>query len=142
HEHFLLRIKLCRNHPVFMHHLPIASCNRGCMKAPPMFELPQPLEIAFVDAWQPFAWFGPYAPLAMLVIGGFVVLYSSRLGLMLWQRKRISAHRMWLPGLLQGARVDAIQLAQICFVPVLFAPLSAIPALWDVWQGFTAFWIV
>ena len=107
-----------------------------------MFELPQPLEIAFAQAWQPFAWLGPYAPLVMLAIGGFAVLYSSRVALMLWQHQRISAHGMWLPGLIQGARVDAIQLAQICFIPALFAPLSAIPGLWDVWQGFTAFWVV
>jgi phosphoglycerol transferase MdoB-like AlkP superfamily enzyme len=107
-----------------------------------MFELPQPVEVAFTAAWQPFSWLGPYAPLVMLAIGGFVVLFVSRLGLMLWQRQRISAHDMWLTCLLQGARVDAIQLAQICFIPALFAPLSVIPALWDVWQGFTAFWVV
>jgi phosphoglycerol transferase MdoB-like AlkP superfamily enzyme len=107
-----------------------------------MFELPQPIEVAFTEAWQPFFWFGPYAPLVQLAIGGFIVLFCSRLGLMLWQQQRISAHGMWLTGLLQGARVDAIQLAQICFIPTLFVPLSVIPGLWDLWQGFTAFWIV
>ncbi|PKO63847.1 MAG: sulfatase [Betaproteobacteria bacterium HGW-Betaproteobacteria-16] len=107
-----------------------------------MFELPQPIEVAFTEAWQPFSWLGPYAPLVMLAINGFIVLFGSRLGLMLWQRQRISAHGMWLTGLLQGARVDAIQLAQICFIPTLFAPLSVIPGWWDVWQGFTAFWLV
>ena len=38
-----------------------------------MFELPQPVEVAFTAAWQPFSWLGPYAPLVMLAIGGFVI---------------------------------------------------------------------
>lgn len=107
-----------------------------------MLELPEPLEVAFAEAWEPFAWLGPYAPLVMLALGGFFILFGSRIGLMLWQRKRISAHGMWLQAMMQGARVDAIQLAQICFIPALFAPISAIPGLWDAWQGFTAIWVV
>lgn len=107
-----------------------------------MFELPRPIEAAMSEVWEPFALFGPYAPLVILVITGFFVLFTSRVALMAWQHERISRQGIWLQCLVQGARVDSIQLAQICFIPAILAPISVLPGAWDLWQGFTAFWIV
>ncbi len=88
------------------------------------------------------AHFGPYAPLAALFIVGLVFLSLSRIGLMLWQWPRVAATGIWPHMLVQGVRVDIIQLSLLCLIPVLLAPLAAISGLWPLWQKFTFFWVV
>ncbi|HQR60083.1 MAG TPA: LTA synthase family protein [Methylophilaceae bacterium] len=92
--------------------------------------------------WRPLALFGPYTPLVALMVLGMTSLSLSRLALMLWQRERVTATGMWGQALLQGLRVDAIQLGLLCLIPALLAPLAAIPGAWHWWQGFTLIWIV
>lgn len=92
--------------------------------------------------WRLLSHLGPYAPLAALLIVGLVFLSLSRIGLMVWQWPRVAATGIWPQMLLQGIRVDIIQLSLLCLIPLLLAPLAAITGLWPLWQKFTFFWVV
>ena len=61
--------------------------------------------------WSRVGLFGAYAPLAMLFLIGLPMLSLSRIGLMLWQAKRVVATGIWPEMLIQGVRVDIIQLS-------------------------------
>ncbi|MFN3581733.1 MAG: LTA synthase family protein, partial [Pseudomonas sp.] len=76
------------------------------------------------------------------IVAGFMVLTTSRVALMVWQRQRILSQGVWLQCLIQGMRVDAIQIAQIGLVAALLIPVSLIPGLWDFWQGLNAVLII
>lgn len=92
--------------------------------------------------WQALAGFGPYAPLAALFVVGLLFLTLSRIGLMLWQAKRVKATGIWPQMLLQGVRVDIIMLSLVCLMPVLLVPLTVFDTFWPLWQKFTLFWVV
>lgn len=91
--------------------------------------------------WQRLAGFGPYAPLAWLFLIGLPLLSLSRAGLMLWQAERVAATGIWPEMLLQGVRVDVIQLALLALPLVLLAPLLAIRPAWSIWRLLSAFWV-
>ena len=92
--------------------------------------------------WQGLAVFGPYAPLVMMVLVGLVLLSASRLGLMAWQWERVSATGLAGQMLLQGVRVDLIQLGLLALPPLLLAPFLATAPAWPLWRRLTWLWAI
>lgn len=85
---------------------------------------------------------GPYAPIGMLFAVGLPLLSLSRAALMLWQAERVAATGIWPEMLLQGARVDIIQLSLLALPLVVLVPLLAIRPAWRFWRGLSAFWVI
>ena len=92
--------------------------------------------------WRFFAWAGPYAPLLAMYAMGLALLSVSRIALMLWQSERVAATGIWDTMLVQGVRVDIIQLSLLSIVPVLILPLFSLRRAWPLWQAFTRVWII
>ena len=85
---------------------------------------------------------GPYAPLAAMLLLGLVILSLSRLGLVLWKLERVNATGKLLEILLQGVRVDIIQLCLLAIIPLLLAPFLAHQKTFNIWRKFTYFWVI
>lgn len=92
--------------------------------------------------WKICAKFGPFAPLIAMLIIGLVVLSASRLGLIIWKFERVVSTDKLAEILLQGVRVDIMQLGLIALIPLLLAPILALPRLFKFWQKFTYVWVV
>ncbi|WP_029147716.1 LTA synthase family protein [Methylophilus sp. 5] len=92
--------------------------------------------------WAIGHWFGPYAPLIVMFISGLLLLSLSRLGLVAWKWERVQATGELCQILLQGVRVDVIQLGLLALIPVLLSPILALPKLFKVWRGFTFWWVL
>ena len=92
--------------------------------------------------WGWLAWSGPYAPLAALFLIGMPLLSLSRAGLMIWQMNRVGATDVWSEMLLQGARVDIIQLALLALPLILLAPVLATAPGWRVWRRMSYLWVI
>ena len=92
--------------------------------------------------WAKLKLFGPYAPLSLLFGIGLPMLSLSRITLMLWQSERVAATGIWPEMLLQGVRVDIIQLSLLSLPLILLAPLLTIGPTWRFWRRLSAFWIV
>jgi len=98
--------------------------------------------------WQHLDIFGPYAGLVMLFLIGLPMLSLSRALLMLWQSKRVAATGIWREMLLQGMRVDVIQLSLLA-LPVLLLALSLLllapfvtdASIWLIWYWSNLVWI-
>lgn len=84
---------------------------------------------------------GPFAPLLAMVLLGLLVLTLSRVGLVLWKFERVSATGDLIEILLQGIRVDLIQLSLLALIPLLLAPLLAIRRLFSTWKIVTYVWV-
>lgn len=84
--------------------------------------------------WRRLACCGPYAPLAALFLVGLPLLSLSRIGLMLWQSERVGATGLWAQMLLQGVRIDVIQLSLLALPLALLAPLLAHAPGWRLWR--------
>jgi len=91
--------------------------------------------------WQRLDFFGPYAGVAMLFLFGLPLLSLSRAALMLWQSERVAATGIWGTMLLQGVRVDVIQLSLLALPLLLLAPLLAGRRLWPVWRRINITWV-
>ncbi len=85
---------------------------------------------------------GPYLPLAAMMVAGLLLLSVSRIALMLWQWDRVAAAGIWPEMLIQGVRVDLIQLGLLVIPPVLLAPILATGFGWAVWRRLTYFWAI
>lgn len=85
---------------------------------------------------------GPFAPLIAMLLLGLIILSVSRLGLILWKFDRVDSTGKLAEILLQGIRVDIIQLCLLSLIPLLTAPLLAIKSLFRVWQRFTYIWVI
>ena len=85
---------------------------------------------------------GPFAPLVSMLLLGLVILSLSRFGLVLWKFERVAATGKLVEVLLQGIRVDIIQLSLLALIPLLLAPLLAIKPLFNVWKKFTYVWVI
>ena len=85
---------------------------------------------------------GPFAPLIAMLLLGLLILSISRLGLILWKLDRVTSTGKLLEILMQGIRVDIIELSLIALIPLLLAPILAIKPLFKFWQKFTYFWVV
>ncbi|OYY83025.1 MAG: hypothetical protein B7Y34_02115, partial [Methylophilales bacterium 16-45-9] len=77
--------------------------------------------------WQICTKFGPFAPLIAMLIIGLVVLSASRFGLVIWKFERVVSTDKLAEILLQGVRVDIMQLGLIALIPLLLAPILALP---------------
>lgn len=86
--------------------------------------------------------FGPYAPLVMMVVVGLLLLSASRIGLMAWQWERVAAAGIAGRMLLQGVRVDLIQLALLAVIPVMLVPLLATAPFWALWRRLSWLWTI
>lgn len=91
--------------------------------------------------WKKLSAFGPYAPLITMYIISLPILSFSRIGLMLWQAERVAATGEWPQMLLQGFRIDIIQLGLFAIIPLLIAPLFAHRSAWNWWKNFTYIWV-
>ena len=85
---------------------------------------------------------GPYAPLVAMFLLGLVILSASRLGLVLWKLERVNATGKLLEILLQGVRVDIIELGLLAIIPLLLAPFLAHQKTFNIWRKFTYFWVI
>ena len=85
---------------------------------------------------------GPYAPLVAMFLLGLVILSASRLGLVLWKLERVNATGKLLEILLQGVRVDIIQLGLLAIIPLLLAPILATRHFFNFWRKFTYIWVI
>lgn len=85
---------------------------------------------------------GPYAPLLVMTVVSFAIFSLSRAGLLLWQYPRISAVSSWQEIMLDGLRVDSIQIGLMWLPPLLLAPVLAVGRFWRAWRGLTFFWVV
>ena len=94
------------------------------------------------QVWRNLAWAGPYAPFIAMFAVGLVLLSLSRIGLMLWQIDRVAATGAWPEMLVQGVRVDVIQLGLLALPPLLLAPLLANRFGWRVWRGLSTVWVI
>ena len=97
--------------------------------------------------WQMAFWhvskkMGPYAPLVAMMLLGLVILSASRLGLVLWKLDRVNATGKLLEILLQGIRVDIIQLGLLAIIPLLLAPILATRRFFNFWRKFTYIWVI
>lgn len=85
---------------------------------------------------------GPFAPFIAMLILGLVILSAARLGLVWWKFDRVSDTGKIAEILLQGIRVDVIQLCLITLIPLLLAPILATQRLFGIWQKFTYLWVM
>ncbi|PKO92608.1 MAG: sulfatase [Betaproteobacteria bacterium HGW-Betaproteobacteria-1] len=92
--------------------------------------------------WNRLQFSGFYAPLLALYLVALPILSLSRAGLMLWQSERVAATGIWPEMLLQGLRVDIIQLGLLVIIPLLLAPLFFHRQAWSWWRRFTFFWVL
>jgi phosphoglycerol transferase MdoB-like AlkP superfamily enzyme len=79
--------------------------------------------------------------MAMVIIS-LAILFLSRLSLVVWKWQRVSNTGGISQILLQGFRVDSIQLGLMCLIPVILIPLAAFDWTWGVWQQLTYYWVV
>lgn len=92
--------------------------------------------------WKRQGSLGFYAPLVAMYLIALPILTLSRAGLMLWQSERVAATGIWPEMLLQGLRVDIIQMGLLVIIPLLLAPLFAHKNAWAWWRRFSFFWVV
>lgn len=85
---------------------------------------------------------GPFAPLVAMILLGLIVLSLSRVGLVLWKFDRVQATGELVNILLQGVRVDLIQLSLTALIPLLLAPVLATKRFFSIWQKFTYIWVI
>jgi phosphoglycerol transferase MdoB-like AlkP superfamily enzyme len=91
--------------------------------------------------WKKLEPFGPYAPLIAMYIISLPILSLSRIGLMIWQSERVAATGAWPEMLLQGIRIDLIQLGLLAIIPLLILPLFAHKKAWRWWKKLTYLWV-
>jgi len=94
-----------------------------------------------LSIWKLSSKLGPFAPFIAMLILGLVILSATRLGLVLWKFERVTSTGKLAEILLQGVRVDVIQLCLIAFIPLLLAPILATQRLFKVWQKFSYVWV-
>ena len=92
--------------------------------------------------WQLSSRLGPFAPFVAMLIIGVILLSASRIGLVIWKFDRVASTGKLAEILLQGVRVDIIQLCLLALVPLLLAPALATQRLFRIWQKFTYGWVV
>lgn len=77
-----------------------------------------------------------------MLLLGLILLSLSRLGLVLWKLDRVNATDKLAEIMLQGVRVDIIQLGLLALIPLLLAPVLAARQLFKAWQKFTYVWVL
>jgi len=92
--------------------------------------------------WKISSRLGPFAPFIAMLILGLMLLSAARLGLVLWKFERVTDTGKLAEILLQGIRVDVIQLCLVALIPLLLAPILATQRLFIIWQRFTYIWVM
>ena len=91
--------------------------------------------------WQIANKLGPYAPLVAMLLLGLLVLSLSRIGLILWKLDRVVVTGKFVEILMQGIRVDIIQLCLLAAIPVILAPILASTRFFKAWRILTYYWV-
>lgn len=97
---------------------------------------------AIQNVWKILDKTGPFAPLLALMFWGLIILTMSRLGLVYWKLDRVLATGQLSQILLQGIRVDIIQLCIMSLPPLLLAPFITSNKHFKRWQTFSYIWVV
>ena len=85
----------------------------------------------------------PYHPFLKAYLFGLIFFSLSRLGLIFWQLDAVDATDKFLNIIVQGVRVDLIQLGLIFLIPLLIFPLSFINGQTkNIFSVFLRFWII
>ena len=85
----------------------------------------------------------PYHPFLKAYLFGLIFFSLSRLGLIFWQLDAVAATDKLLNIIVQGIRVDLIQLGLIFLIPLLIFPLSFINnQTKNIYSLFLRFWII
>ena len=85
----------------------------------------------------------PYYPFIKAYIFGLIFFSLSRLGLIFWQLDAVVATDKLLNIIVQGVRVDLIQLGLMFLIPLLIFPLSFINGQTkNIYSAFLRFWII
>ena len=106
-----------------------------------MFE-PRNHQAPAARLWSLLSPLGAYAPIGLLFFVGLPMLSLSRIALMLWQWDRVAATGIWPDMLLQGVRVDIIQLSLLGLPLLLLAPVLAMHRTWRFWRVLSRYWVV
>lgn len=106
-----------------------------------MFE-PRKHQAPTARLWSLLSPLGAYAPIGLLFLVGLPMLSLSRIALMLWQWDRVAATGIWPDMLLQGVRVDIIQLSLLGLPLLLLAPVLAMHRTWRFWRVLSRYWVV
>lgn len=88
------------------------------------------------------AWLGPYVPFAILYLVGLPLLSLSRGLLMWWQSERVAATGIWVEMLVQGIRVDSIQLGLLSIPLLLLLPIASLQSGWRLWRRLAYVWVI
>lgn len=91
--------------------------------------------------WKKLAIFGPYAPFIAMYMIALPILSFARIGLLLWQAERVAATGAWANIILQGIRVDMIQLGLLTIIPLVIAPIFFHQRLWHLWKKLSYVWV-
>lgn len=91
--------------------------------------------------WKLCTKLGPFAPLVAMLVLGLIFLSTARLGLVLWKFDRVANTGKLAEILLQGIRVDVIQLCLLALIPLLLVPFFASQRLFKIWQRFSYIWV-
>jgi len=91
--------------------------------------------------WKNVGLFGPYAPFIAMYIMALPLLSLTRIGLLLWQAERVAATGAWANILLQGVRVDVIQLGLLTIIPLMIAPIFFHQSMWHRWKKLSYIWV-
>ncbi|WP_036301255.1 LTA synthase family protein [Methylotenera sp. L2L1] len=94
-----------------------------------------------LSIWKLSSKLGPFAPFIAMLILGLLMLSAARVGLVLWKFDRVTSTGKLIEILVQGIRVDVIQLCLIALIPLLLAPILATQRLFKIWQKFTYVWV-
>lgn len=92
--------------------------------------------------WKIFNNAGPFAPLLAMLCVGLIILSASRVGLMLWKLDRVIQTEQFAQILLQGMRVDIIQLSLLALPALFLAPILAMRRHFNLWKKITYAWVV
>lgn len=85
----------------------------------------------------------PYYPFLKAYLFGLIFFSLSRLGLIFWQLDAVDATDKFLNIIVQGVRVDLIQLGLMFLIPLLIFPLSFINGQTkNIYSAFLRFWII
>src|SRR5690606_39078983 len=72
---------------------------------------------------------------------GLLLLFSARLGLVLWHLDRVTATNMLPLVFLHGLRADSILMSLVLLPPALLLPLAWWRASWPLWRMLAAAWL-
>jgi len=85
----------------------------------------------------------PYHPFLKAYLFGLIFFSLSRLGLIFWQLDAVDATDKLLNIIVQGVRVDLIQLGLMFLIPLSIFPLSFINGQTkNIYSAFLRFWII